>query len=137
MEIVIDANILFAALIANKTTRKLILKSELIIYSPQFIIEEFLNHLNELENKTGLNKEILKELVNEFIIKANIVIVPKSDFESFIQKAKEISPDTDDIMYFALALKFKCPIWSNDKKLKDQNKIKIYSTEDLLKLFPS
>ncbi len=137
MEIVIDANILFAALIANKTTRKLILKSELIIYSPQFIIEEFLNHLNELENKTGLNKEILKELVNEFIIKANIVIVPKSDFESFIQKAKEISPDTDDIMYFALALKFKCPIWSNDKKSKDQNKIKIYSTEDLLKLFPS
>ena len=37
-------------------------------------------------------------------------------------------------MYFALALKLNCGIWSNDKKLKNQDKVKVYSTEDLLKI---
>lgn len=36
--------------------------------------------------------------------------------------------------YFALALKLKCPIWSNDKKLKEQNIITIYHTHELSKL---
>jgi len=34
-------------------------------------------------------------------------------------------------MYFALALKMKCPIWSNDKRLKEQKTIKIISTDEL------
>jgi len=45
--------------------------------------------------------------------------------------AEKISPDPNDLMYFALALKLKCPIWSNDKELKKQNEVIIYSTEDL------
>ena len=35
-------------------------------------------------------------------------------------------------MYFALALRRNSPIWSNDKKLKEQNKILIYSTKDII-----
>ena len=38
-----------------------------------------------------------------------------------------------DVLYFALALKLKCGIWSNDKKLKEQNKVKVYCTGELLK----
>ena len=37
------------------------------------------------------------------------------------------------MVYFALELKLNWGIWSNDKKLKEQNKVKVYSTEDLLK----
>ena len=50
-----------------------------------------------------------------------------------MKEAEKITPDKKDVLYFALALKLRCGIWSNDKKLKTQNKIKIYSTEDLLK----
>lgn len=39
-----------------------------------------------------------------------------------------------DSEYFALALKLNCAIWSNDKRLKQQDKIKVYSTEDLVKV---
>ena len=51
-----------------------------------------------------------------------------------LEEAKKICPDRDDVPYFALALKFNIPIWSNDKKLKEQNKIKVYSTQDILNL---
>ena len=48
-----------------------------------------------------------------------------------MDEAKKLSPDPKDTEYLALALKLNCAFWSNDKKLKTQNKIKVYSTEDL------
>ena len=45
-----------------------------------------------------------------------------------------ISPDEKDTAYFALALKLKCAIWSNDKKLKEQDKVTVYNTGELMKL---
>lgn len=62
-----------------------------------------------------------------------MILIPKEEIEPFIEEAEKISPDERDVLYFALALKLKCGIWSNDKKLKKQSKIKIYSTEELLK----
>ena len=46
-------------------------------------------------------------------------------------EAEKISPGLKDTQYLALALKLNCAIWSNDKKLKKQDKVKIFSTEDL------
>jgi len=44
------------------------------------------------------------------------------------------TPDPDDMAYFALALKLNCAIWSNDKKLKEQDKVKVYNTHELSKI---
>ena len=52
----------------------------------------------------------------------------------YVEEAEKLTPDPDDMAYFALALKLNCAIWSNDKKLKDQNKIKIYNTHELSKI---
>ncbi|MEA3457159.1 MAG: PIN domain-containing protein [Candidatus Thermoplasmatota archaeon] len=88
-----------------------------------------------LEKKTCLTKEILLELAKVLIIESDITIVPKDETKAFLKKAQHICPDPDDVMYFATALKLKCSIWSNDKKLKDQNQIPVYSTHDIKKLF--
>ncbi|MEI6732208.1 MAG: PIN domain-containing protein, partial [archaeon] len=45
--------------------------------------------------------------------------------------------DIKDAMYLALALKLNCPIWSNDKLLKNQTQIKVYSTSELMTKFSS
>ena len=43
------------------------------------------------------------------------------------------SPDPKDSAYLALALALKSAVWSNDKKLKEeQNHVKVLSTEDLI-----
>ena len=67
------------------------------------------------------------------MLKSIIKIVPEKEYFQFMKEAEKISPDFKDIHYFALALKLKCPIWSNDKRLKEQNQVKIVSTTELLK----
>ena len=135
MELVVDANIWIAALIREGVTRELLLDNEFILYTPEFIIDEFFKHMDMLEKKTCLSKEVLLELAKVLIIESNIIIIPKDEARAFLKKAQQISPDPDDVMYFATALKLQCSIWSNDKKLKDQNQIPVYSTHDLKKLF--
>lgn len=134
MELVLDANILFAALIKSAKTRELILNEELILYAPEFLLEEFTKHLDELEAKTGVKEKELKEIVQELIANSNIKIIPQEEISSFIPKAKSLSPDPEDYVYLALALRKRCGIWSEDKRLRQQEQIKIYSTKELIEL---
>lgn len=73
----------------------------------------------------------MRELLNEIVTLANIKTIPAKESKQFFKKAENISPDPNDFQYFALALKLDCPIWSNDKRLKEQKFVKIYSTEEL------
>jgi len=59
--------------------------------------------------------------------------VPAEEIRPFILSAKEVSPDPEDFVYFVLALKKRCGIWSNDKRLKDKG-VKVYTTREILKL---
>ncbi len=56
------------------------------------------------------------------------------ELTQYFERAEKISPDPGDMIYFALALKFNCAIWSNDKKLKQQNRVKVYHSHELAKL---
>ena len=130
MELVVDANILFAALIKISSTSDLIVDNSLNLISVEFIFEEF-------EKYKGLIKEKTQRTGNEFekfmkIIQKRIKLFPYEEFESFMDETKKFSPDPKDTEYLALALKLNCALWSNDKKLKTQDKVKIYSTEDLI-----
>src|SRR3989344_7705844 len=131
MKLVMDANVLFSSLIKEGLTRKILLEEEFYFYVPRFVISEFFEHMEELANKTKVNFTLLKRKMNEIFKLSNMNLVGAEEFGDFVEKAAKFSPDEDDIMYFALALKLNCPIWSNDCKLKEQRKIVIYSTEEL------
>jgi len=47
---------------------------------------------------------------------------------------RRVSPDINDVPYLALALKLNCPVWSNDRKLKNQNAVRIYSTQEIIRI---
>ena len=129
MELVIDSNILFAALIKNSATSEILFKHTL--YAPEFIFEEFNKYKEYLKDKTKREEDEFEKFLDLF--ERNVILVPKEEYSKFITEAEKISTDEKDVLYFALALKLKCGIWSNDKKLKTQNKVKVYSTEELLK----
>jgi len=67
-------------------------------------------------------------------MKQQIIIVPFKEFIGYKDEAKEIAPHKKDIPYFALALAFNSPIWSDEKAFKKQNRVKIFSTEELEKI---
>jgi len=134
MKLVIDANVLFASFIKNNLTRAIMLKKPFSFYSPEYLVDEFFEHLEELANKTRISPRTLKGKVKELLRLSDIKLVEKRDFEEYLEKAEKIIFDSDDVAYVALALKLNCAIWSNDKRLKEQNKVKVYSTEDLIDL---
>ncbi|MEK6937142.1 MAG: PIN domain-containing protein [Nanoarchaeota archaeon] len=129
MDLIIDANVLFAALIKDSTSVDLIFSDNIRLFAPEFLLLEFKKHKEEILNKTKRTEKEFNEIFT--ILESLITLIPKEDFQEFMKKAKDISPDEDDIHYFALALKLNLPIWSNDKKLKEQNLVKIYSTEEI------
>ncbi len=130
MNLVIDANILFSALLKDSTTSDILFKHTL--YAPEFIFEEFRKYKDYLKSKTKRSEEEFNDLFTLF--ERRVILIPKKEIDSFIVKAEMISSDPKDIAYFALALKIKCPIWSNDKELKKQQAVKIYSTEELINI---
>jgi len=133
MDLVVDANILFAALIKDNITSELLLKRDFNLYAPEFIFDEFEKYRDYLKNKSERTDDDFDHLLEVF--KQNTILVAKEDIQPFIEKAKSITPDIGDVPYFAIALKLQIPIWSNDKDLKEkQNEIVIYSTPDLMKL---
>ncbi len=82
--------------------------------------------------KTKLSQEELDVVLN--FLEEQIEVIPFEEFEDKYDEAEKISSDPDDIPYFALALKLNCAIWTNDKKLKEQNAVKIYTTHEIMQM---
>jgi len=132
MSLVVDANILFSALIKDSFSCNLLFNSDFSLFTPEYIFTEFEEHKEEILNKTERTAEDFFRLVDT--LKRRVTTIQFSELLPYISEAEKITPDPDDLAYFALALKLNCAIWSNDKKLKEQNKIKIYSTHELSRL---
>jgi len=130
VKLVVDANVLFSALIKDGVTRRLFFEERLEIYAPEYLFEEFAEHRDEIIQKTHRCKADFWDVMG--ILKSKISIVPLSEFERFMEKAHEVSPDRDDAIYFAVAFAIKGAIWSNDRNLKSQKAVRILNTEEIV-----
>ena len=132
MKLIVDANVLFAALIKEGSTAELLISDKLQLFAPEFLFTEFAKYKQLILRKTHRNEEEFNHFLE--ILKEQISIVPKKEIAPFMDEANKISPDPKDTIYLALAIALKSNIWSNDKKLKqDQTKITIYSTDELIR----
>ena len=131
MDLVIDSNILFAALLKDSGTSDILFKHTL--YAPEFIFEEFRKYKDYLKGKTKRNEENFNELFDLF--ERNVILIPKEEIGPFMEKAEKISPDAKDVVYLALALKLRCGLLSNDGVLKEkQDAVRVYTTEELIRM---
>jgi len=130
MDLVVDANVIFASLIKDGVTIELFLKKDFDFYAPEFLFDEIQKHRETILKKTNRCPEELDEIF--LLLRDRITIIPLEEFISFYKKAEEISPDPNDAMYFALAMRLNVAIWSNEKKLKEQDSVKVYNTKDLI-----
>ena len=131
MKLVIDAIVLFAALIKEGSTAELLISDKLQLFAPEFLFTEFVKYKEIILKKTHRSLEEFDQFFD--ILKEQITVIPKNEIIPFMDKAEKISPDPKDIVYLALAFALKAYLWSNDKKLKkDQNVITVFSTEELI-----
>ncbi|WP_456474714.1 PIN domain-containing protein [Candidatus Pyrohabitans sp.] len=134
MLLVVDANIIFSALIKGGKTLDIFILNRRInrfkFIAPEYLMVEVEKHIDEIINKTKLLPEELEKVLD--FLEREIEFIPFEDFRDLYEKAEQLSPDPDDVQYFALALKFGGTIWSNDKALKNQPRIQVLSTQELL-----
>ncbi|HLD03127.1 MAG TPA: putative toxin-antitoxin system toxin component, PIN family [Candidatus Nanoarchaeia archaeon] len=133
MEVVVDANILISALIKDGYTRKLLFDRKFVFYAPSFLLEEATKYMPYICMKTGLSENDLRAML-DLIVSLRINIVDDNEIEDIVPSALSISPDPNDALYFAVAMKLNCCLLSNDKKLKNQNRVKVYSAEEISRL---
>lgn len=133
MELVVDANVVIAALISPQGhTADLFFSVPFEISAPELLLAEIEEHRLELLKKTGLTPADFDKALS--FLTPRIKLFPIEELLKFLPRAKEICPDKDDVAYFALALKLNCPLWSNDKELKEQKEMKVFSTSEVLEL---
>ncbi|HIH29380.1 MAG TPA: PIN domain-containing protein [Thermoplasmata archaeon] len=136
MNIIIDSNILFSALIKDSLTRKMILLYAGTFLFPSFIFDEMEKHKGELVEKSGMGTKQFDILLT--ILLQKVQIVPTHLLRPFEKRAYDIvkNIDPDDTLFIACALAYSdSMIWSDDKKLKQQTVIPIINTEEMYHLF--
>ena len=136
MNIVIDSNQLFSALIKDSKTRKIILEYNCNFLFPSFVFEEMQKHKTELLEKSKLQEGDFNQLLKLMLKK--VIIVPNEKLLPYRKEAFEIvrNIDPDDVTFVACALAYKGSIlWSNDRKLKNQSQVKVLNTKEIVDAF--
>lgn len=134
MELVVDANVIFAALIGKGKTQELFFENKIKLVAPLKLIVEFENNRELIAEK---GKVSIPELMESFqILKERIELYPTDDIPNEVRlKADKLAPHSKDIPYFALALQLGCAIWSREEAFKEQSEVKVYSTRELVDMF--
>jgi predicted nucleic acid-binding protein len=131
MDITIDANILFACLIKDSDTRKLFFSPNFELYAPVFMLTELQKYFQLIKKKSGLSDLDFSNLVARILVQ--VTIVNDTELAPFVVAASSLTSDKKDWLYLACALYKNTVIWSNDKEFKNQKRVKIFTTGEMLK----
>lgn len=133
MRLVIDANIVIAALMRDSSVRRLLLLGGHELHAPAYLFEEVESHWQELQPRSKLSTESLREVLG--ILKEHINEHAASDYEARFEEARAIlsDGDADDTPYVALALALVADgVWSEDRGLTTREGLRIYRTVEVL-----
>lgn len=132
MRVVVDTNMVIAALIKDSKAREILASGEFEFFSPEFVLEEIEKYKVLIREKSGLSEDELELLIS--LVFEDIRIVPSYDYETFKEAAMEImEEDVKDAPYVACYLALKCDgIWTNDPDYSNKEGIKTLSTKELL-----
>lgn len=135
MKLVIDANVVISALIADSKTRELIVTLEPDLLTPTFVHEEIENYEALIVKKSGMESDRVTQFMD--LLFQYIEVVPADDFYQAIERAKKAIGDTDpdDVLYLACAITNDAAIWSDDSDFDDQDLAETYSTTDVINSF--
>lgn len=135
--IVIDTNVLISALIKDGITRRILTSLEINFIFPEFGLEEIYLNKSEIMEKSELGEKEFNMLLLRLL--KYVRLIPTNMIIEFREKADEIigKIHKEDTAFIATSLAFNCPIWSEDKHFKNQNKIKIINTKEIIQLLSS
>ena len=135
MRFIVDTNRIIAGLLRDSTTRQILLHPLFEFHAPDFLLLEIERHKELILRKSSLSESAF-QIIFDLLI-GNIEVVPMSDIKNHLIEAEGVigQIDPDDVAFIALALAIRNDgIWSEDNDFRRQDRIKIWSTGDILTL---
>jgi predicted nucleic acid-binding protein len=135
MKLVIDANVVISALIADSKTRELIVTLEPGLLTPAFVHDEVQNYEDLIVEKSGMEPDRVVQFIE--LLFQYIDVVPASEFYPAIDSADDAigGTDPDDVLYLACAVANDAAIWSDDSDFDKQSLVEVYPTSDVIDSF--
>lgn len=137
-ELIVDASILFSFFKANSARRdvfKKLLGHECRLASPDFVLKELAGNKSDIMKFAKISEGEFNDVMLE--LGKDLASFKEEGYKEFLAEANKISPHgegTKDDPYFALALAFNFPIWSDEAAFKKQPRVKVFTTEELFLL---
>jgi predicted nucleic acid-binding protein len=118
--VVVDTNLIFSSLIPKASQiREILFESNLLIYSPNFLVVEIYKHKDKLLKSSKLTEPEFYLYFNGII--ERIKFIPSAFIRlDSRQKAYDLCRDVDikDTPFVALSIELAIPLWTGDNKLK-------------------
>jgi predicted nucleic acid-binding protein len=132
LNFIIDTNSLISALVKDSATRKILFHPEFAFHAPVHLCDEITSHFGEMAKKSGFSEDETKLLFN--FLTSYIKFHSTEEFKDKLNEAALLISHLNDLEFVALALAIPNDgIWTADKHFENQNKIKIWKTQELLK----
>lgn len=135
MKLVVDANVVISALIADSKTRELIVTLEPELLTPEVIHDEIRDYEALIVEKSGMDADRVQQFID--LLFQYIETVPASEFYPYIEEANEAigGTDPDDVLYVACALARDAGVWSDDSDFDEQDLVAIFTTGEVVETF--
>jgi len=137
MFLIVDTNVLFSFFHSKSKVKgyfKSLREKGVSLLVPQYMFDELLDIKSEILKGCDLREDNFS--VSLALLLKLVEIIPKGEYEEFIEEAKRISPHLKDAPLFALSLAFdKVPIWSREPRLKRQKSVEVLWDEEVKEYF--
>ncbi len=137
--LIVDASILFSFFKKDSVRREIIEKLSNLgcrLISPEFAFKELMSDKEKIVKYGKINELSFAFLFSLLLRK--VKPIAEEEYKEFISEANKISPHDEEVSkddsYFALALAFNSSIWSDEEAFKEQSKVKVFNTKELLDL---
>lgn len=131
---VVDTNILFSYFKKDSATNKIIESNIFVLYAPVYAKMELLKYKELIIEKYSLKENEFTNLLSN--LESRNIFYLLDDYKRNLNQFVDFD-DQKDIDFLALALHLNLPLWSNDKLLTSQTKVKVFSTKDIFEVLDS
>ncbi|MEK6927230.1 MAG: PIN domain-containing protein [Nanoarchaeota archaeon] len=132
--LIVDTNILISALIKEGLIRKILTNIDISFIFPENGLNEIYKYKEEIKEKANITEKEFDILLLRLM--KQIKLIPLQLIMPFKNRAENIMINIhkEDSIFIATALRFNCPIWSDDKHFKKQAEVQTYNTKEIIQL---
>lgn len=128
----VDTTILVSWLLdPNKLTGRIVRSLELDLHTPYQSVSELWEHRDDWSKKRpGLDLAAFTDSIGHYV---SVEMIERGSNEMTEAYSVMGKIDPDDVEFVALAIRTDAPIWSHDKHFLEQKRVKVATSQDILK----